>query len=173
MKFSDLSQIGEIVNTHGVQGELKVLPTTNYPNAYMELKSMFVANNSELRDFEVVRIRNSNKFWLVTLKGIDTMELAEELKGFDLLIPDEYLVPLNQGEFFIYDLLGAEVVSDQGIVLGKIVAYFETAANGVCEVVSPTTKFLFPTTSEVLKEIFPKDKKVIIKPLLGMIESNK
>lgn len=168
--MSDFTKIGEIINTHGVRGEMKVYPSTPYPESYLDIRSIYFQEKGELVEYEVEKMRVSKNLWLLKVVGVDDMDTVQALKKTQVFLPDEELVPLDEDEFFIHQLMDADVYSSEGELLGKVVDYFETAANGVCEVKGDKGTFLFPTTREVLLEIIPEESKLVIEVLPGMIE---
>ena len=168
--MTTFTQIGEIINTHGVRGEMRVYPLTPYPEDYLDIRSIYFQENEEFVEIAIEKIRFAKNVWLLKITGFDDMNAAEAEKGRAIFLPDEDLIPLEEDEYFVHQLVGAEVYSSESQHLGKVVEYFETGANGVCEVVGEQGTFLFPTTKEVLLEIIPEDSKLIIQLLPGMID---
>lgn len=166
----DLSQIGKIVNTHGIKGELKVIPLTSHVNAYLNLDTIYLLENDFPKAYSLKHIRKVKNYWLYQLESFTNINQVLHLKGKTVYLEDQLLVPLQEGEFFIHDLIDAKVYNTKKEYLGVITNYFETGANGVCEVSSKKGDFLFPTTQEVLLEIHPEKKIVVIEILEGMLD---
>lgn len=171
MNLEGIIQIGEIISTHGIKGELKVLAMTSNPEIFLELDYLILIANNQRRNFSVINSRTFKNYWLIQLEDVNDIKAAQKLKGFGLYLEEEKLSPLAVDEFFIHDLLKARVYSTDNQYLGIISNYFETGAQGVCEVTHEQETFLFPTSHEILKEIIPPDK-VIINLVPGLRDLN-
>lgn len=171
MPSKELTQIGRVNNTLGLKGEMKVEPLTSYPEDYLDLKTIFVLEGEIPREVKIKKLQLTKGKWILALEGVNRIEDAEKLKGQGLYLNEEDLVPLDEDEFFVHDLLHAAVYSEKDEYLGEVVDYFETGANGVCEVKNGEDSFLFPTTQEVLQEILKEENKIIIKVLPGLLDT--
>lgn len=172
MRADGITQIGEIINSHGVKGELKILPLTEDDNLFIEMEYLILLQNDEPVAYTVKGARPFKDFWLIRLEEIVDMTAAQSLKGQAIYIEDEKLRPLDENEFFIHDLMDAEVFSTDGEYLGVITKYLETGTQGVCEATLDDEIFLFPTSKEILLEIDPS-KRVVINLVPGLRELNK
>ncbi|MCP4750568.1 MAG: 16S rRNA processing protein RimM [Proteobacteria bacterium] len=161
MDREGITQIGEIINSHGIKGELKVVPTTGDPEMFLELDRLILLENDRRSEVSIVNARPAKNCWLIRLAEIGDMSSAKKLKGCGLYVEDEKLRPLDEDEVFIHDLMDAKVYSTDNQYLGIITHYFEAGPQGVCEVTLDGESFLFPATREVLREVAPPDKVVI------------
>ncbi len=109
--------VGKIVNTHGIKGELRVLPTTDDSSRFKQLKTVYV-ENKEISEYEIEAVRLHKTFVLIKLKGIDDMDSAQMLKGSILKIDRKDSLPLKEDEYYISDLYGLRVVTEDGKVYG-------------------------------------------------------
>ncbi|MGK0289469.1 MAG: 16S rRNA processing protein RimM [bacterium] len=175
MEFEGFYQLGGVITAHGIRGELRIKPLTNLIEEYLDLENLFLVVDRELKEFSIEKIRlNGKGQWLIKLKGFNDRNYAESLKGVGVYVRDEDIVPLEDDEYFIHELIGATVYDTNDEELGKIVNYFETAASGICEVETKDQEiFLFPATHEVLIDVLPEEQKVIINPLPGLVELNR
>ena len=98
--------IGKIVNTQGHRGELRVIPTTDFPERFKTMDRVHLNQNGQLAVFEVERAYPHKSFFVLKFRGIDDMSSAETLKGSNLLIPKEELMPLPDNTFYIFDIIG-------------------------------------------------------------------
>ena len=105
----DYFEIGHIDNTHGLKGELKVRNYSSNPKRYEELKSILVDIKGNYEEFIIENVRYQKEIVLLKLKNVDTIEQAEKLKGLSIYINREDAPTLNEGEYYIADLLGCEV----------------------------------------------------------------
>lgn len=131
MKKEDLLRIGVISNTHGIHGEVKVFPTTDYPEQFEELEDIFLDNNTTLLSMKIEKVRYFKNMIILKFKGYDNINEIECYKGKDLFITREQAVPLEDGEYFISDLIGSQVITDDGRELGELFDVLETGANNV------------------------------------------
>lgn len=123
-------QVGVITTTHGIRGEVKVFPTTNDPERFRKLKNVILASEKERFPAEIQGVRFSKQFVIVKFRGIDDINEVETYKGRQILVPREDAVRLEQDEYYIADLLGMDVVTDEGET-GVLKDVIETGANEV------------------------------------------
>ena len=124
-------EIGQIVNTFGIKGEVKVTPFTDDINRFDDLKEVYVKSKKEERLYQVEGARYHKNMVLLKLKGIENPEDAEKLRNSYLEIDREDAIPLEEGTYFIADLIGLKAVSEDGTELGKITDVLQTGANDV------------------------------------------
>lgn len=164
-------EIGKIVNTHGIKGELKVQLWCDDYAFFKSFDKLYLdANgNSEL---EVVSSRKHKECALVVFKGINTVELAEKLKNKVLYCDREDAV-LEDGVDFIQDLIGCNVIEiDSGKNYGKINDVLNYGSCDIYEIVSNKKKFLIPATKDIVKEKNIEDKTVKIKYMKGLFDED-
>jgi len=167
---SEFTYIGQVVNVHGLKGFLKAISWSDYPEYYQNLKQLMLETSQGLQWFEVSQISWKSSFWLIALKTIARRDEAEKLKGSKISIPDQWLKPLEAGEFFQHDLLGCRVEDLQGKFLGEVFNIFETGANDVYEIRQGTKEFLIPSTPEVIQSINIQQKKIIVELIPGLLD---
>lgn len=146
-------RIGQIVNTHGNKGELKVYPLTDDPDRYRELKRVFVAQENCYREYTVRRARNHKGIVIMELDEIQDMNEAVRLKGAYLELPVAELRALPPGHYYIFQIVGLEVI-ENGVVLGHVTDIFKTGSNDVYQVEDAQgKKFYLPALKEVVRNI--------------------
>lgn len=173
--MSDLEgirQVGEIINSHGTKGELKVIPLTADNEIFQKSRSFTLIVDNQRQTVEVISARLTKKFWIVQISGIDDIESAKKLKNVGIFADEELLEPLADDEFYIDHLLNAKVYSTEDEYLGTITNYFDAGPQGVFEVTDGDKILLFPTTQEVLKTIVPAEK-VVVNLIPGLRELNR
>lgn len=156
-----IRQIAIIINTHGVKGELKIIPLTEDQDLFLVLKDLILLNDNQRIRYSIQSARKAKNHWLLRFKEIRDLSKAAELKGQALYTEENNLRPLEEDEFFIDDLIHSKVYSIDGQELGVIVNCLEAGPQWVCEVKTADDMFLFPTSAEILKEVIPPDKVVI------------
>lgn len=163
-------EVGQIVNTFGVKGMLKVKPFTDDANRFEELKKVYICNKEKLEEVEIEEVKYHKDMVLLKIKGIEDMNEAEKVKGLYLKIDRKNAKKLPKDTYFIADLLGLEVYSDTGELLGKVDDIFRTGANDVYVVKNENGKqLLLPGIPDVIKEIDLEKEKIIVHLLKGLI----
>ncbi len=172
MSAEGYTQIGTIINSHAIKGEVKVLPITEDLDLFLDLDQLTIDDGESQRAFTVLRSRSVKNYWLIQFDEIRDMDAAKALKGAGVYVEDDCLRPLDEDEFFIHDLVGTKVFSTEDQYLGIVTGFFEAGNQGVFEVKDDDGMFLFPASREVLKEIDP-GQKVIINLLPGLVDLNR
>ncbi|MCI8346027.1 MAG: 16S rRNA processing protein RimM [Clostridia bacterium] len=163
-------EVGQIVNTFGVKGMLKVKPFTDDANRFEELKKVYICKKEKLEEVEIEEVKYHKDMVLLKVKGIDDMSEAEKVKGLYLKIDRKNAKKLPKDTYFIADLLGLEVYSDKEEFLGKVDDIFRTGANDVYLVKDEKGKqLLLPGIPEVIKEIDLEKEKIIVHILKGLV----
>ena len=162
-------EVGQIVNTFGIKGEVKVTPFTDDINRFDDLKKVYVKTRKEDRLYKVENVRYHKNMVLLKLEGIENPEQAELLKNSYLEIDREDAIPLEEGQYFIVDLIGLDVYTDEGKLLGKVDDIYNTGANDIYVVKDELGKqILLPGIKEVIKEV-KLDDKIIVHLIPGLI----
>lgn len=163
-------EVGQIVNTFGVKGMLKVKPFTDDVNRFEELKKVYICKKEKLEEVEIEEVKYHKDMVLLKVKGIDDMNEAEKVKGLYLKIDRKNAKKLPKDTYFIADLLGLQVYSDTGELLGKVDDIFRTGANDIYVIKDKKGKqLLLPGIPDVIKEIDLEKEKIIVHILKGLI----
>ncbi len=160
-------EIGQIVNTHGLRGDLKVMPWCDDPGIFDELAYVIIDGV----EFDIEKSRMQKNMVLLKLEGIDDINDAEKYRNKVLTVPREELGELPEGTYYICDLLGCSVETVDGRNLGNICDIIKTGSNDVYVVEDYTKKqVLIPVIDEVIKSVDIDGKKIVIEPLKGLID---
>ena len=163
-------RVGVIATTHGVRGEVKVFPTTDDPGRYKQLKSVLMDTGKEMLSLEIEGVKFFKQMVILKFKGIDNINDIEKYRGKDLLISREDAVPLEDGEYFIFDLIGSSVCTEDGKELGLLAEILTTAANDVYVVKTSSGKeILIPSIPECILDVDVDNKKIMVHLLDGLI----
>ena len=163
-------EVGQIVNTFGIKGELKVTPFTDDINRFDNLKKVYVKTRKEDKLYKVEGVRYHKNMVLLKLEGIENPEQAELLKNAYLEIDREDAIPLKEGQYFIVDLIGLDVYTDEGNLLGKVEDIYNTGANDIYVVKDELGKqILLPGIKDVIKEVDLDNEKLIVHLIPGLI----
>lgn len=129
--MEDYLQVGVITTTHGVRGEVKVYPTTDDVARYKKLKSVWLDTGAGLRELEVAGVKFFKNLVILKFKGIDNINDIEKYKGKSLFVTRENAVRLKKNEYFIADLIGLAVETEDGEALGELQDVLQTGANDI------------------------------------------
>ena len=162
-------EVGQIVNTFGIKGQLKVKPFTDDIERFEELKTVYICKKNEIKKVEIEDVKYNKQCVLLKVKGIEDLTQAEKYQGLFLKIDRKDAKKLPKDTYFIADILGLEVYTDEGELLGKVDDIFPTGANDVYVVKDELGKqILLPSIPEVLKEIDLEKGKVIVHLIEGL-----
>ena len=163
-------QVGIYTNTHGIRGEIKVFPTTDDPKRFKRLKQVILRTPKEDRIMEIESVRFAKNMVLLKFKGIDNINDIERDKGSGLFIPREQAVPLGKDEYFIADLIGLTVVTDEGETLGTLSEVLQTGANDVYVVQTADGELLLPAIADCVQSVDPEGGQMTVHMMEGLRE---
>lgn len=163
-------EIGQIVNTNGLKGFVKIKPFTDDITRFENLKTVYIQIKNELVEYKIEDIKYIKNMVLLKFEGIDSIEQAEKLKNFYLKIDRKNAVPLEENSYFIVDLIGCKVVTDEGEQLGILDDVFPTGSNDVYVVKNELGKqILLPAIADVIKNVDISNKVITVHLLEGLI----
>lgn len=162
MDTPELVPVGKVLKVHGVKGKIKVFPFGETVGCLGAGRTLFIQNTQKGWDpLEVEEIQQQPKFILIRFKGFLRREQAECLVGKELCITASQLLPLYEGEYYFYQLLGLIVKDLGGNLLGEVKEIISTGSNDVYVVDGPEGEILIPVLDDVIKKI-DLDKKIIM-----------
>ena len=162
-------QVGVISSTHGIRGEVKVFPTTDDPARFKKLKIVLLDTGKELTELEVQSVKFFKPFVSLKFRGIDNINDIEIYKGKSLLVPREDAVELEENEYYIADLIGMEVVTDEG-EFGILRDVMETGANEVYIIDSKEHgEVLIPAIRDCILDVDVENRRMKIRLMDGLI----
>ena len=168
--MQDLLEIGQIVNSYGIKGFVKVVPYTDDITRFEELKTIYVEQGKKIKEYIIEDVKYSKKLVLLKFKGIDDINETISLKNCYLKIDRKDAVELEEDSYFIVDLIGLEVYSDEDKLLGILSDVFPTGSNDVYVVKDELGKqILLPAIKEVIKNVDLENKKVIVHLIPGLV----
>ena len=163
-------EIGQIVNTSGLKGVMKVKPFTDDITKFSNLKTIYVSIKKDLKEFEIEQARFSKNMVFLKLKGIDTVEQAEDYRNLYLKIKRNKDEKLEKDSYYIVDILGCKIITDEGKELGDIEDVFSTGSNDVYVVKDELGKqVLLPAIKDVIKKVDIKNKVITVHLLEGLL----
>lgn len=171
MNESELVTIGQIVNTQGIRGEIRVVPFTSFPERFQGLERAFVGRENAWRAMHIQSVRYQRQFVILTLSEVPDMNAAETLKGLFIAVSSAERWQLPEGHYYVDDLKGMAVTEDTGRLLGAVTDIIETGANSVLVVGSGKKEFLVPMLKSVVLEVNLSERVITVHLLPGLEET--
>ena len=163
-------RVGAIASTHGIKGEVKVYPTTDDISRFDYLKNVILDTKAGRKELTVEGVKYFKNMPILKFKGIDKIEDIEAYKGCDLLVSREDAVPLEEGEHYIADLIGLDVIDEDGEKLGTVKDIMLTGANSVYVVQMPEKELLIPSIPDCILEVNIDSNYVKVHLLDGLMD---
>ncbi len=159
----DMIQVGAISSTHGLKGEVYIYLTSDDPYRFDSLKEVLLDQGSSKRPLSIEYVKYFKGRPIVKFKGLDSVEDVQKLRGCPLVVKREDALPLEEGEYFIGDLIGCTVYLEDGSVLGELTDVLRTGANDVYEVRKPDGRnVLIPVIPDCVLEKNPENLRIVV-----------
>lgn len=172
--MEDLLQVGVITTTHGVRGEVKVFPTTDDAARFKKLKQVILDTGKEKIELEIAGVKFFKNLVILKFKGIDDINDVEKYRKKSLYVTRENAVKLKKDEYFIADLIGLKVISDEGEDLGTINDVLQTGANDVYVIKKEgAEELLVPAIKECIKNVDIEGGTMEVHLIPGLREINR
>ncbi len=163
--------IGYVLKPQGIKGEIKINSVSPDIRRYKQLEKIYIVLKNEEQAYFVEKSRISNRFVFFKLRGIESRNDAEELRGGEIFIKEKDLIPPADNEFFIHDLIGCQVVSDRGQEIGVIREVLQISSNDVYVIESKSgEEILIPAIKDVIEHVDIANKRVTIHLLEGLVD---
>lgn len=164
-------RVGVISSTHGIRGEVKVYPTTDDPERFLDLDEVILDTGREHKILEIEGVKFFKNQVILKFKGYDNINDIEKYLKKDLLVDREHAVELGENENFIADLIDMEVVTDEDKVLGTLTDVIETGANDVYAVKTPEGKeILLPAIRDCILDVNVDEKRMTVHVMEGLLD---
>ncbi len=165
----DLLEVGKIVNTHGLRGEVKVVPWTDYPEVFEDIDFVYVKKKSEYERLDVKGIKYQKNNLIVRFSQITDINMAEKYKNQVIYAEREILGELPEGVYYIADLIGLDIVAEDGEKIGTVSDVFNTGSNDIYEVKREGKKnLLLPVIDDVVLNIDVDGGKITVRMMDGL-----
>lgn len=165
--------VGQVRRPHGIRGEVRVEILTDYPERLVEHEHLYLAPSRAPDDVErypLEAVRPHKGILLMKLGGVDDRDAAEELRGMLVQVPFEEAVPLEEDEYYHFQLAGMDVETDDGEWLGRVAEVVGAGAHDVYVVRGPRGEVLLPAIEDVILELDTEARKMVVHLLPGMLE---
>lgn len=163
--------IGKIVNTHGIQGKLRVNSYAESPAVFTSQKFFYIKDEKgDFKKYEVTNAELHKNVILIELNGVSSIDEAEKLVGTSIFIEKSKLDPLSEDEYYWFEIIGLKVFTEEGTFLGKVESILQTGSNDVYVIHNKKKEYLVPAIAEVVIKIDVIKKIMIVHPLEGLFE---
>ena len=164
-------QVGKIVNTHGVKGEVKLIPLTDDPARFDDLEWVFIENSDGMTRYSIQSVKYFKGMVIIKLSGVDDPETAAKLKDCFALVDRENAVRLPEDTFFICDFIGCSVYDENKSLLGQVMDVLQTGSNDVYVVRDESDReILIPALKSVVREVLPEQKRIEVIIPKGLLD---
>ena len=168
--MQDILQVGAVTSTHGLAGEVKVFPTTDDPKRFRKLKRVLIDTGKEMKELEVTGVKFFKQMVILKFRDHNRIEDVMGYKGKALYVTWENAVKLKKNEYFIADLIGMQVFTEDGNLLGKLTDVLQTGANDVYEVSMEDGKtVLIPAIRQCILDVDTAGEKMTVHLLEGLL----
>ncbi|MFD2612975.1 ribosome maturation factor RimM [Paenibacillus gansuensis] len=168
-----LFTVGKLVNTHGIRGEVKILSQSDFAEQRFAPGSQLVLVHPETGDQQAIEIESSREqknVYLTRLKGFDNINDVERFKGWLVKISERFVEDLQEDEYYFHEIIGCQVITDEGELLGEIKEILTPGANDVWVVARPNGKpVLLPVIDDVVLDVDVKNKTVRVHIMEGLL----
>lgn len=169
--MNDYLQVGVITSTHGLKGEVKVFPTTDDPGRFQKLKRVWLDTGTGYQEMEIIQVRFFKQFVILKFRGHEDINEVEAYRKKGLYVSREDAVPLKENEYFIADLIGLQVESDEGALLGQLTDVLATGANDVYVVKTKEGKeILLPAIRQCILSVDMEQRRMQVHLLKGLVD---
>ncbi len=162
-------ELGQIVNVKGLKGEVKVNSFTDDNTKFERISKVFIKQKQNLTEYEIEDVGYSKNQVILKFKNINTVEEAEKLRNSYIVVDREIFGELPEGVYYIADLIGLDVYTEENEYLGKVDDIFNTGSNDVYVVKAENgMQKLLPGIDEVIKKIDLESNKIIVNLIKGL-----
>lgn len=169
--MEQMYNVGKIVNTHGVRGEVKVKRITDFAERFAIGETLYVMENGDFLPLVIDGHRVHKGFDLIHFERYDNINDVEHFKGAYLTISEEQLTELEEDAYYYHEIIGCDVYTHSGEKVGTIKEILAPGANDVWVVQKANGKeVLIPYIEDVVKAVDTDEKKVVIEPMEGLLD---
>jgi len=171
--IADTLCVGKVIKPHGLQGLLRIWSYAQSEKSFLQAGSVFLkSRDGEVHEYTVLSVQSHKNIFLMKLKELCSLELAEYYRGAEIYIKKDTLIEKNEDEYFWYELLELGVYLENGEYLGSIHQIIPTASNDIYVVKKGENEILIPAIYDVIKEIDIENGKMVISAIEGLIDLN-
>jgi len=166
----DLISVGEIINTWGIRGEVKVWPLTDFPERFKPGAAFRMEKDDRFRTLTVETARFHKNVLLIKFLEIADTNAAGEIKGGILKITRDQLSDLPPDSFYIFEIIGMEVLTTGGVLLGRVKDILTAGGNDIYVVAGEFKDYLIPAVKQVVRKVDSENRRMVIEPMDGLLD---
>jgi 16S rRNA processing protein RimM len=167
----ELIPVGKIIGTHGIKGQLKLHSYSGNADSLSAVRSVTLKSaDGTLREFAVTGFKANSGRFIIALQGFDDINLVQPFLGSEVCLKRVQLPGLDEDEYYWSDLIGLQVFTDEGTLLGTVADIFETGSSDIYVVRGEEREYLIPAIADVIKAVDPAGGKIVITPLDGLLD---
>jgi len=163
-------EIGIITRFQGNKGEVRVKATTDIPERFFDLDTVYLKRGDELKELEIEYIRFHKQFVVIKFFDINSINEAEKLKNYQVLIDESEKYLLPEDNFYVDDLIDCDVYLESDKYLGKLIDVIDTSGTDIFLVKGQDKEYMLPASREMILEIDLENKKIIVDPIPGILD---
>ncbi len=167
-----LISFGKITKTHGLAGELKLLPHSRSLHSFDKITKIFIDNNtsSAADEYTILSMTFHKNTAILKLRGVDSVEKAQSLSGQEVFIEESELGELEEDEFYFLELIGLKAFTEDGTYLGSVEDIMERTIQSILIIKNEGKELLVPMADPIVKEVNLEEGKIVIAPTKGMLD---
>ena len=162
--------IGKITKHQGNKGEVRAIPLTDNPERFELLDKVLLVKGDRIISKEIEYIRFYKNFIILKLDGVDDLEQASDYRNYLIQIPEEEKLPLPEGEYYIDDLIGFKVLTEDGRELGNLTEVIKNAGTDIFLVKGESAEYMIPAARAIITKIDQTAARIMINPPPGLLE---
>jgi len=170
MNDKNMITIGKITKNQGNKGEVRVLPLTDIPERFEYLETVNLIKGDKILEKEIESLRFHKNFVIIKFTGINDIGTALELRDFEIKISEDLVLPLDDYQYYIEDILGYEVFTNDGQFIGNIAEVITTGGTDVFVVKGKDKDYMIPAAHEIIVDFDEDKEKMVIEPIPGLLE---
>lgn len=167
----DRLRVAWVGRPHGLRGEVRLVPDTDFPERLLSLRTVWLVGPWGTEERRVESVRRAADAFLLKLEGVDDRTAAERLRGMEVCVRREEAAPLPEGTYYVADLVGCRVVTEDGQTLGTLEEILRGPAHDVYVVRGGRREVLLPAVREVVREVRADQRRITVRLLPGLVEA--
>jgi 16S rRNA processing protein RimM len=169
--MEDLLRIGVVTTTHGIRGEVKVFPTTDDVTRFKKCDEVILVTKKGNLTLHVQNVKFFKNIVILKFKEFNDINEVEGFRKCDLMVTRENALPLEEGSYYLCDVIGASVQKEDGSLIGEVTDVLETGANNVFVIQTTEGKeVLFPVIPQCIKKVDTEAGVVTAHVMAGLMD---
>jgi len=167
----ELVAIGKVVKSQGTRGEVRVLPLTDFPHRFDDLKEAYLTGgNKECLKVCLEKVRHQRGMIIIKFRGVETRGESQALVGKMLQLERKDLIPLKESSYYIFQIVGLKVVTEEGNLIGEVEEVLKFPGQDIYLVKGEEYETWIPAVKEIVRQIDLEGRKMVIRPIPGLLE---